>query len=288
MPRVAQRARASKRSRGCGISSAVRTRSTGRKAAGSLAGLALACTAAGAAAETFNAERYADLLARHTREVDDTAGVRVDYAGLARAQGWRRVVSNLSRADPAALGGRDERLAYWINAYNILAIDVVVGSYPVDSIKDVGSFLRPVWKREAGTIGGRAVTLDEIEHRILRPMGEPRIHAAIVCASVSCPPLRREPFRAAGLDAQLDEVTRRWLADPRKGAHIDPETRSVALSRIFDWFEEDFAGVGGVLAFVARHVGADDRRWLEENGDRASLRYLDYDWRLNDLARAPR
>jgi hypothetical protein len=256
--------------------------------AASLAGLVLTCIAMSAAAESFDADLYAEVLARHTREVEDTAGVRVDYAGLASSAAWRRVVSNLSRTDPDALSGRDERLAYWINAYNILAIDIVVQNHPVDSIRDVGSFLRPVWKREAGTLGDRRVTLDEIEHRILRPLGEPRIHAAIVCASVSCPPLHREPFRSADLDAQLEAVTRRWLADPRKGVRIDRETRSVELSRIFDWFGDDFAAVGGVLTFVARHVGPDDRRWLEANGDRASLRYLDYDWRLNDLARAPR
>jgi hypothetical protein len=87
--------------------------------------------------------------------------------------------------------------------------------YPIDSIRSIGSFFSPVWKKTAGEIGGRSYTLYEIEHEILRPMGEPRIHAAIVCASLSCPPLRREPYRAAELEAQLEDNVRRWLADPR-------------------------------------------------------------------------
>src|SRR4030095_12503639 len=138
-----------------------------------------------------------------------------------------------------------------IDAYNILAIDLVARHYPVASIRDLGSLLRPVWKIEAGRVGGRAYSLDEIEHGILRPLGDPRVHMAIVCASVSCPSLAREPFVAARIDAQLDAASARFVANEQKGVRV--EARGVRLSKIFDWFAADFAAGGGVLAFVRRH-----------------------------------
>jgi hypothetical protein len=253
------------------------------------AGLALACAlslaARGAPAAGFDSALLSELLARHTREVADTAGVRVDYRGVAADPAWPRLLASLAEADPDALADRAERLALWINAYNALAIDLVARRPGVASIRDLGSWLRPVWDREAGRVGGRPRSLGEIEHAILRPLGEPRIHAAIVCASVSCPPLRREPYDAARLDAQLDDQMRRFLASPEKGLRIDEAARSVWLSRVFDWFEEDFAAAGGALAFASRFAPEPARRWLAAHPD-ARLRWLPYDWSLNSLAAA--
>ncbi len=236
-----------------------------------------------AAAQGAHAELWATLLARHTREVSDTAGVRVDYRGLAESADWKRLVAALAEAQPDAFDGRAERLAFWIDAYNILAIDLVVRHPGIGSIRDIGGWLRPVWDREAGRIGGRPYSLGEIEHEILRPMGEPRIHGAIVCASVSCPPLRREPFAAARLDEQLDEQMRRWLASPEKGLRIDREARVVELSRVFDWFGGDFEAAGGALAFASRYAPEADRRWLEAHASDVRVRHLPYDWSLNAL-----
>jgi len=179
---------------------------------------------------------------------------------------------------------RDARLAFWINAYNILAIDLVRRHYPIDSIRSIGGLFSPVWKERAGEIGGRAYTLHEVEHEILRPMGDPRIHAAIVCASLSCPPLRREPYRAATLDAQLEDNVRRWLADPRKGVLIDRSTKTLYLSRILDWFAMDFGD--GVLPFVTAHLPDEQASWIRaQRGLR--IRYLEYDWTLNDAGSGP-
>jgi len=228
---------------------------------------------------------YARLLERHTVAVDDVAGVRVDYPAVARDPDWKRLLRSLERADPAALDTTGEKLAFWIDVYNILAIDVVARHWPVESIRDVGSWWSPVWKREAGTVGGRAVSLDEVEHGILRPLGDPRVHAAVVCASTSCPDLRREPYTAARIDAQLDDATRRWLADEGKGLRIDRQGRVVTLSRIFDWFAEDFEASGGVLGFAARFAPPEEARWLERHADDASVRYFDYDWSVNAEAR---
>jgi hypothetical protein len=223
---------------------------------------------------------YGELLVRHTRETRDAAGVRVDYAAVAKDPDWRRLVDALAAAPPPAeSASRADRLAYWINAYNVLAIDLVARRQPVASIRDIGSLLRPVWKRTAGTLGGRAVTLDEIEHAILRPLGEPRIHVAIVCASTSCPSLAREPFRAARIEAQLDAAARAFVGNREKGVRV--EAGGVRLSTIFEWFAADFAAGGGVLAFVRRYADAELAAALDALGPDPRIDFLDYDWSLN-------
>jgi len=227
-------------------------------------------------------DRYAHLLEKYTRDVDAKVGTTVDYRGLAKEAGWKTLVAELAATDPTRLQTRDERLAYWINVYNVFAIDLVLQSYPLESIKDIGSFFRPVWGRDAGTIGGKAYALGEIEDEIIRPMGEARIHAAIVCASVSCPNLRREPFEAARLSAQLDDSLRAWLARPEKGLRLDAERGVLWLSPIFEWFEEDFESQGGVLAFVTAYAPGEARRQLMERQADVALEYFDYDWGLNE------
>ncbi len=226
---------------------------------------------------------YADILDRHTSEVDDTAMTHVDYDALRGSSGWEQLVESLGRSRPDKLATRGEQLAFWINAYNILTIDLVRRNYPVESIRDIGSFFFPVWEREAGTIGGRSYTLNEIEHEILRPLGDPRIHAAIVCASTSCPQLRREPYEANRIDDQLDDAVRAFLSSPEKGFRLEEETSTVRLSRIFDWFADDFDSEGGVLTFVRRYAPGSAMEWLVRNSDEVEVEYLDYDWRLNDL-----
>jgi hypothetical protein len=248
--------------------------------------LGLGLLATPAAGEPLDEALYARLLARHTREVADLARVRVDYAALTRSSEWKSLVRGLERSDPRSLSTRAEKLAYWINVYNILAMDLVVRAYPVESIRDIGSLFTPVWKKPAGRVGGRSITLHEIEHEILRPMGDPRIHGAIVCASLSCPALRREPWTAARVEDQLDDALRVWMADRRKGLRIDREAGRVWLSKIFDWFEGDFEAAGGAVAFAARYAPDTERVWLEGEGASAPTDWLDYDWRLNDLATA--
>ncbi|HVS02169.1 MAG TPA: DUF547 domain-containing protein [Thermoanaerobaculia bacterium] len=227
---------------------------------------------------------WARLLERHVRP-GSKGGVeltRVDYSALAGdGAELRATLSALAAAEPAAMS-RDQRLALWINAYNALALEVVRQSWPVDSIRDAGGVLfAKVWDKEVAAVAGAPRSLDEIEHRILRPMAEPRIHFAIVCASVSCPDLRREPFRASRLDGQLDAQTRAFLANSAKGMRLDRQRRVVHLSKIFDWFGEDFAAAGGVLAFVARHAPAADAAWLRQQGENVRVEYLHYDWSLN-------
>ncbi len=224
---------------------------------------------------------YAQLLQHHVRPVvlDGVALKGVDYAALRKDPLYTKVYTGLARFDPARLAGREERLAFYINAYNILAIKVVLDNWPLASIKDAGGLFSPVWNQTAGVIGGRRFSLDEIEHEILRPMGDPRIHMAIVCASVSCPDLRPEPYRAARLQQQLDRQAGDFLANPGKGLRITED--GIRVSKIFDWFEEDFAkAYGGVAPFLRRYrPGLPAKLALTAD--------LPYNWSLNDSGRAP-
>ncbi len=254
-------------------------------------GLALLCAVVVSSAPVGRAEavprepidlaRYARLLAQHTRVVESLAGTAVDYAALARSRDLDALVVQLKAAKPSKLG-HNARLAFWINAYNLLTLDLVRRHYPIEGIKDIGSFFSPVWRKPLGEIEGVEITLDRIEHEILRKEGEPRIHAAIVCASQSCPALLRRPFRARTLDADLEEAMRRFLASKRKGVAIDRAAKSVRVSKIFNWFEEDFADRGGVRAVIAAHLPPADAKWLRGPGRQAPISYFDYDWALND------
>ena len=151
----------------------------------------------------FDLERYAALLERHSAEVEDLARVRVDYAALSASSEWTALVADLAAQNPAALADREHKLAFWINAYNILAIDLVVRNYPIESLRELGSFFSPVWKRPAGEIGGREYTLDEIEHQILRPIRRTarsrgnRVCIGLVSGPTAAAVSRRDAGRAA-------------------------------------------------------------------------------------------
>lgn len=196
---------------------------------------------------------------------------RVDYQALRQDPRYPQLLALIENQPVAALTARNEQLAFYINAYNIYAIKMVIDNLPLESIRDAGSFFSPVWKKAVGTIGGRTVTLDEIEHAILRTMGEPRIHFAIVCASLSCPDLRMEAFRVDRLDQQLEEQTRGFLNDASKGLILSGT--SVRVSQIFDWFADDFIAAGGVETFVRRYRELPATISLRAN--------LPYDWSLN-------
>lgn len=213
------------------------------------------------------------VLAQYVKPVQ-RANIRfhgVDYEALARDTRYQQVLNQIETSDPARLNNADERLAFYINAYNVYAIKMVIDNMPMNSIRDAGSLFTQVWKKPAGYISGEPVTLDQIEHTILRSMGEPRIHFAIVCASLSCPNLRQEAYRADKLEQQLEDQTKSFLRDGTKGLVI--EGNRVRLSQIFDWFEEDFDVVGGVEAFVRGYYDLPEHiKW------RANL---PYDWDLN-------
>jgi hypothetical protein len=161
-----------------------------------------------------------------------------------------------------------------------MAAKMVLDHYPVKSIKDAGSFFTAVWKKEVGVVAGKMRTLNEIEHEILRKMNEPRIHVAIVCASVSCPDLRAEAYTVDKLDSQLDDQLKLFLVNEEKGLRIDKKKGRIYLSSIFKWFKEDFESKGGVRNYLASYAPEEDKASLKNH--KLSVHYLDYDWELNE------
>ncbi len=206
----------------------------------------------------------------------------VDYRALKKDQRWPHLVELLSRTpEPGDEAGKK---AFWFNAYNILAIDLVLSGYPVSTIKDIGPWYKRVWNIDAGTVAGSKRSLGEIEHDILRPMGDPRFHAAVVCASLSCPDLRTEAYRRESLDHQLDDQMRDFLANPAKGARVEKNGDVLRVSWIFDYFEKDFEQDGqDVFTYLQDYLPEHLTSALSNS---PKLRYLDYDWSLNDRARA--
>jgi len=247
------------------------------------AGVATLATLAAAGPVAAEPTAYARLLASHVRP-GTVSAIRlhlVDYGAVKADQRYRLALDDLQRASTAGLRTEAERLAFWINAYNLLAIKAVVDQYPTRSIRDGGSLLSPIWKRKVGVAAGREVSLDDVEHGILRrEFAEPRIHLAIVCASLSCPDLRPEPYEAARLDAQLDDQVAAFLRNPTKGVARGADG-AVRVSAIFKWFAEDFRPLGGVARFIGRRADPGVAAGLGE-----SFGYLDYDWSLNDTARS--
>jgi hypothetical protein len=221
---------------------------------------------------------YQGLLDRHLSraELEGIETAVLDYRGIGNDPALAEMTQRLESFSLLTLKRGDDGLAFWINAYNFFAIKLVVENYPVKSIKDIGSFFRSVWKRPAGKIGERDYTLHEIEHKILREnFSEPRIHFAIVCASLSCPDLPGEVFLPGRLEGQLEKTTAAFLAHPAKGVRREGER--LLVSRIFDWFEEDFSAGGGVLPFI--------RSYLPDLGEKDySIGYLPYNWNLNDAS----
>jgi hypothetical protein len=182
--------------------------------------------------------------------------------------------------DPLALSTERDQLAFWINAYNACAIQGILEGY---SPKPYIGWYRYFKSRTYG-IGGARVNLSDLEHKILRKQfHEPRIHFAIVCASSSCPKLASSAYTATQLEQQLDHAARAFINDPTRN-RFDRPHRMVYLSKIFEWFDEDFStNAGSVLAFVARYVDDPDlARALAQDAYR--ITYLEYDWSLNGPA----
>ncbi len=251
--------------------------------------------------EMFNYDRYAEVLNAHVN-VDGL----VDYVALQAERGeldaFVAALGNVSQ-DEMSAWDRSARFAFWINAYNATTLKRIVDHYPIKKGGLIAGFRYPensirqipgVWDTLNSKVAGRDVTLDAIEHEVLRPeFKDPRVHAALVCASIGCPPLRSEPFIADRLNEQLDDQMRKFLS--RADAfRIDHAKSKVYLSSIFDWFADDFSesyktdsGFPGqapprraVLSFVSKYVSDADAQFLR--GNSYDVVYMDYDWTLNE------
>lgn len=203
----------------------------------------------------------------------------VDYKGLKVEQAvLNQYLSALSKNPPGASVSQPEQMAYWINAYNAYTIRLILDHYPLQSIKDIGSkiqipFVTTPWAAKFFSIGGKKMSLDEIEHGILRKKyDDPRIHFALVCASLSCPRLRREAYTAARLNQQLDEQGRDFLNDPTKNK-VGKQTAQ--LSKYFDWYKGDWNNNGqSVTKWVNTYAAT-------KMSGTTPVSFLPYNWQLN-------
>ena len=231
--------------------------------------------------EAFDFSDWDTLVKKHVapKTVDGVLINAVDYSNLKKDPLFSDLASRLSSYSLESLESRKSKLTFWINVYNILAAKMITDHYPIESIKDAGSLFKSVWKQGAGKVGGKERTLNDIEHKILRKMNEPRIHVAIVCASISCPDLRLEVYTVDNLYQQLDDQMRSFLRSRDKGMKFDKQKGRVYLSLIFKWFEDDFENFGGVLKYISKYITAEEKQVL--NDPKMEIAYLDYNWNLN-------
>lgn len=210
----------------------------------------------------------------------------VDEKGLVNYKGFKsdekafnQYLDLLSKNPPTDKTPKNEQMAYWINAYNAYTIRLILDHYPLKSIKDIGSkikipFVTTPWAAKFFTIGGEKMSLDNIEHGTLRKKyNDPRIHFALVCASISCPRLRNEAYTAAKLESQMDDQGRDFLNNPSKNKITKDEAK---LSNYFNWYKGDWTENGqSVVKWV-------DKYSTTKITDDTRISYLDYNWNLNE------
>lgn len=235
------------------------------------------------------------LLRQHVVHAAGGNASTLRYAALkTQRPALKGYLDSLSAVSPAAYGAwsKAQQLAFLINAYNAFTVELVLTRYPdLKSIKDLGSFLQSPWKKKFFQLLGQERSLDEVEHEMIRAPGafdDPRIHVAVVCASIGCPMLRNEAFVAERLDAQLDDAMRRFLSD-RSRNRFDAGMGTLAVSKIFDWYRKDFErghkGYDSLQTLFSHHaevLAATPQAQAEIRAGRYKLAFLDYDWALND------
>jgi hypothetical protein len=224
------------------------------------------------------------LVKQHVVVIPGGKASQMDYAGLAKDRAaLKTYLESLSKVPEAEFNGwiKAQRMAFLINAYNAFTVEKILTRYPhIRSIWDFGKIFGNPFKDDFFTLLGRPMTLDGIEHGTLRKPGaydEPRVHYAVNCAAIGCPMLREEAYAANRLDRQLEEQAMRFLSDRSRNRYRDGR---LEVSKIFDWFEQDFEPREKYFAQYAQVLGYP--------GGAVPIDFLDYDWSLNDLRSSSR
>ncbi len=209
---------------------------------------------------------YAEILKTHVKDG------RVDYAAL-ESKDLDKLDRYLEGVASAVLPtDRNRRIAFYVDAYNALVLRSVIKHKRPRSVLDVKDF----FKMRTHKVAGQMVSLDELEKKVLSPYArDPRTHFVLVCAAVGCPILESKPYLGDDMDRRFDVATRRYLSSPA-GARVKPG--QIALSKIFDWYANDFGGPDGARDFALRHLRTADRK---ATGDSPRVTFLDYNWTLN-------
>lgn len=251
-----------------------------------------------AMSQSMNHTLWDNVLKRHVvlGTLENEYSTIVDYAGIARDVEFQQYIDLLDTYYPNST--LDETQALLINTYNAYAIHVVnsygckvrFGKYcwPVKSIQDIGTILETVWNFKHVRLGGKVFSLGEIEKAMLLSMthSKPNVHASLVCASISCPFLRREAFTGDMVRVQMQEQMMQWIRDP-KGFQLDRSKNIVSLSSIFDWYRLDFeSSVNGTLIDYLLTDGLldpKDSSYLQANRNLVKIQFIPYNWRLNHI-----
>ncbi len=226
----------------------------------------------GWAGEAADNSLYGELLNKYVKN-----GL-VDYQGIKNEEAvLDEYLKILENTNVKALSA-DEQFAFYVNSYNAWTIKLILGAYPeIKSIKELGNIFKTPWQKKIVRINGEVITLDDVEHKILRKkFKDPRVHFAVNCASRSCPPLISEPYRGSNLNQQLDQSTRAFINDPESNYL---KGNKLYVSKIFKWFPEDFDD--DILGFFLLYAEGDFKKELEARKDKIKIEYLHYDWSLN-------
>lgn len=214
--------------------------------------------------EVFNHNSWNILLQKHVSGIGN-----VNYKNFKTdRKELLNYLSSLGDTMPNDNWTKEDKLAYWINAYNAMTIDLILQNYPIKSIKDI----KDPWGQRLWKLGNKWYNLNDIEHEILRKMDEPRIHFAIVCASYSCPKLQNKAFYAENLKEQLTNATKEFLSDSERNEISENDLK---LSKIFQWFTKDFKQNGSLIDFLNTYSEI-------QISEKAKISYKDYNWDLNE------
>lgn len=216
---------------------------------------------------------------------------KVSYKSLISERSLDNYLDQLKNTNPDTINNSNDKLAFWINAYNAYTLKIIIDNYPLESINDlhsggliIGTVLSTtIWDKDFVIINNSKTTLNSIEHDIIRKIfNDPRAHFALVCASISCPPLRNEAYEGYKLDDQLSDQGIIFLNDSTKNS-FNINNKEAEVSKIFDWFEEDFGDNDEeVLLFISQFLSNPISNSLKNNGSEWDLDYLDYNWNLNE------
>lgn len=198
-------------------------------------------------------------------------GTIINYRGIASDSAWPSVVTMMENYPVASLQSRNEKLAFYLNLYNIFVLDLIQKNPGISSINDL-SGRTEIWHQPVGTVGGVSVSLNQLQYEYIKPLDNPYMHFALVCGALSCPDLRREAYRSENLSRQLSSQALRFINNSSKGLEV--ENGAVKVSRIFEWYAEDFGGEAGVREWLTRYM----RSGLPED---YRIDYKEYNWDLN-------
>lgn len=239
--------------------------------------------------KTFDHSVFHNVLQKYVNE-----NGYVDYASLKNDRGdLDSYVETLGRTSPtnspSLFPDKNSKLAYWINAYNAFTLRGVIDNYPTKSVRDIHAVYGFFWRIKFNA-GGKKMSLRALENEIIRKFDEPRIHFAIVCASEGCPRLSREAYTGEHLDSQLETQAKKFINEERN-VKFDTKANSIQMSKIFDWFAEDFlvAFPGEkdkkkVTEYLKLYLNSSSRQNLQQL-KASKIEYIEYDWRINDQAR---